>query len=173
MRKYFIACLTLLSLQITIATAQDAKGIYPWITEVGPSLAIPIRTLHTATSFGVGGDLRISREVSSIKNFSAGARLAYNVFFGKKDQSTFTKGKTIHNIGLFASLQYIAYDNLVLEADVGLGITSGWFNTIGLARSGFIGYKLPDLKRNVKIGVFMSRITFATLHMGIKGTIQI
>jgi hypothetical protein len=66
------------------------------------------------------------------------------------------------------SFQYIAFEKLILEADIGLGITTSWFNTLGQARGGFIGYKLPDSKRNIKVGVFMNRITFATLHAGIK-----
>lgn len=88
-------------------------------------------------------------------------------------QGVTTDGKAINNLGIFASFQYIALEKLVLEANIGLGITTSWFNTLGLARGGFIGYKLADSKRNIKVGVFMNRITFAKLHAGIKGIIEL
>ena len=171
MRHYLITCITLLS--ILSANAQEKKALSGWTWEVGPSFALPIRAFHSVTTFGIGADIKASRPVSSVDNLTVGGRASYNIFFRKKLTGFTGKESAINNVGIFASFQYIVVDKLILEADIGLGITSGWFNTLGLARGGFIGYKLPDSKRNVKVGVFMNRITFATLHAGIKGSIEL
>ncbi len=169
MKRCLFTCITLLTIQF--ANAQENKELPGWTWEAGPSFALPIRTFHTATTFGIGADVRASRPVSSIDNFTVGGRTSYNIFFRNKLFGV--KESAINNIGIFASFQYIALEKLILEADIGLGITTNWFRTLGLARGGFIGYKLPVSKRNINVGVFMNRITFATLHAGIKGTIEL
>lgn len=169
MKQYLITCIILLAIQV--ANAQQKEEPQGWTWEAGPSFALPIRAFHSATTFGIGADIKASRPVSSIDNFTVGGRASYNIFFRNKLFGV--KESAINNIGIFASFQYVALEKLILEADIGLGITTNWFNTLGLARGGFIGYKLPVSKRNINVGVFMNRITFATLHAGIKGTIEL
>ena len=158
-------------LSIQIANAQNKDRSSDWIMEAGPSFALPIRTLHTSTSFAVGADFKVSHPVSSIDNFSVGARVSYNLFFSKKFPGLSQKPKNVNNIGLFASFQYLALEKLILEADLGLGISTNWINTLGFARGGFIGYQLPNTKKPITVGVFMNRITFATLHAGVKAMV--
>jgi hypothetical protein len=42
-----------------------------------------------------------------------------------------------------------------------------------VARAAFVGYKIPNLERPIKVGLYMSKITFFTVNFGVKATIQL
>lgn len=171
MRALLSLCLIILC--ASSAHAQESSFQFTLI-EGGPSLSLPLARVRQVTSFGIGFDVKISGPLEVIdENLYVGGRFMYDALIGKKETVFGFEGETVHNFGLMASAEYTYDDMIVVEANLGIGITANRFNTLGLARSGFIGYKIPDLERPIKVGLFLSRITLSTLHFGVKGTIQL
>lgn len=174
--RTLLTCVVLTLMIPFSVSAQDSESSEAFkltTIEAGPSLSLPLRGVRFSTSFGIGADLKISGPLTILdENLFVGGRFIYDALIGKDTQSGF-KGNTVHNFAFMASAEYTYNDMFVAEGNLGLGISSGRFNTFGVARSLFIGYKFADLARPIKVGWFISRITLSTLHMGVKGTIQL
>jgi hypothetical protein len=156
-------------------SAQSQKFTDVWKVDVGPFVAVPIRTFRFSHSFGFGVDASATRPIPGVPGLSAGGRFYYGHFLAKPDQLFFEESKDANLVGICAEANYVYQEKFVAGIDLGLGLRfPSFFGSTGFARGAYIGYQLPVKDRTVTVSlIYMNRTTIATQFIGLRGSIRI
>jgi hypothetical protein len=150
--------------------AQKEKFFDVWKVEAGPTVSLPQWAFKMFNSAGVGVDIGVTRSFPKVKNLYFGGRIFYTYYFAKKhtDIGFGSATEPFHMIGVVADAHYIFRDRYVGGVNLGIGIPTIQYDGIGLARTAYIGYRLPVQEHFLTPAFYMNRTTYATWNIGLR-----